>query len=111
MDPCADRDKPGGGTVDTTQDHRWVRRTAEPVAGAVAWALARWATLRGAQPVRPKQADPITVGQDRSLDPHTHIIGGIHIIMPHCRRLEEGGGGGGSHLCGLSDVFIAVQTG
>lgn len=29
-------------------------RTVEPVAGAVAWVLARWATLREAQPVRPK---------------------------------------------------------
>lgn len=47
-------------------------RTVEPVAGAVAWALARWATLREAQPVGPKQADLITVGQDWSLVPHTH---------------------------------------
>lgn len=47
-------------------------RTVEPVAGAVAWALARWATLREAQPVRPKQADLVTVGQDWSLVPHTH---------------------------------------
>lgn len=63
--------------------------TVEPVAGAVAWALARWATLREAQPVRPKQADLITVGQNWSLVPHTHIIRGIHIIMPDCRRLDS----------------------
>lgn len=46
--------------------------TVEPVAGAEAWALARWATLREAQPVRPKQADLITLGQDWSLVLQTH---------------------------------------
>ena len=47
----------------------------EPGAGATTWALARWATLREAQPVGPKQADLITVGQGWSLVPHidTHI--------------------------------------
>lgn len=50
--------------------------TVEPVAGAEAWALARWATLREAQPVRPKQADLITLGQDWSvvLQTHPHIL-------------------------------------
>lgn len=50
--------------------------TVEPVAGAEAWALARWATLREAQPVRPKQADLITLGQDWSvvLQIHPHIL-------------------------------------
>lgn len=46
--------------------------TVEPVAGAEAWALARWATLREAQPVRPKQADLITLGQDWSVVLQTH---------------------------------------
>ena len=58
-------------------------RTVEPVAGAVAWALARWATLREAQPVRPKQADLITVGQDWSLLPHTHTHTHHHQGNPH----------------------------
>lgn len=44
---------------------------AGPVAGAVAWALARWATLREAQSAGPKQPDLITAGQDWSLVPHT----------------------------------------
>lgn len=51
-------------------------RAVELVVGATAWALARWATLREAQPVRPKQADLITVGQDCSLVPHTHTSSG-----------------------------------
>lgn len=64
-------------------------RTVEPVAGAATWALARWATLREAQPVRPKQADLITVGQAWSLVPHIIIIRGIHIIIPDCHRLDS----------------------
>lgn len=61
-------------------------RTAELVAGAVTWALARWATLREA----PKQPDLITAGQDWSLLPHTHTRArvstrGIHIITPNSR--------------------------
>lgn len=47
-------------------------RTAQPVAGAPAWALARWATLREAQAACPKQPDLITAGRDWSLLPHTH---------------------------------------
>lgn len=70
--------------------------TVEPVAGATAWVLARWATLREAQP---KQADLITLGQDWSLLPKTHtdtyIIRGMEAIMPDCVCVCF-------HLCGLS---------
>ncbi|TNN50931.1 hypothetical protein EYF80_038864 [Liparis tanakae] len=64
-------------------------RTAEPLAGAGAWALARWATLRGAQPVRPKQADPITVGQDRSVCSPTLLFAKDPVAMATKRALYE----------------------
>lgn len=65
--------------------------TVEPVAGAEAWALARWATLREAQPVRPKQILLLwaKTGVWCCKHTHTYFIRGIDIIMTDYHRLAS----------------------
>lgn len=73
MGPRAHRYRPERETLDTPTGPQMRPRTAEPVAGAAAWARARWATLREAPSAGPKQPDLITAGRDTHTHTHTCV--------------------------------------